>query len=78
MIEIRAEGLNTVYPIIKYTGDGTIVLFTAPKTGVRIGGPAMFRRVGEFRDTWFEDNFKPYPYSVILKNIDPEPEAKKP
>lgn len=64
------EALDETYPILKIDSRGNLViLFLAPKKGIIVGGADdMYRRFGEYRKNWHEDNFKIFTGSVEISN----------
>jgi hypothetical protein len=72
MIKILVESCNPPerkmsYPIIKTNG-ACLVLFTSYQTGTLIGPNLMWRRMGEYRTDWYEENFTLWDGQITLKN----------
>jgi hypothetical protein len=64
---VRSEQQTAAsYPCIKVSGDGRVVLFSAPQTGVFLAGTG--HRIGDRLDTWAEDDFTVLSGRVILAN----------
>lgn len=55
------------YPIVKITLEGLIVLFTAPKTGIKINGIRWPMGVG-IGWSWVEKDFKPFTGTIEYKD----------
>lgn len=59
------------YPYLGICPDGTVVLFSGPKTGVVIyiqNPESKYNYIGEYSSEWFELSFEPLCGKVTLSN----------
>ena len=61
---------DITYPILKQYKNEFVVLFSSPKTGMIVH---VFKNstyfLGQYSETWEEDNFISYNNKISLKNI---------
>ncbi len=54
------------YPCIKKLGLASVVLFTAPRTGILLYSNSNAGRIGRYDNSWVEELFEPFNGSITL------------
>jgi len=68
-IEEEPVGTKDIYPMLKITEDGEMVLFTNEKTGTLITPGKFTKIVGYYTDDWIESHFTPFTGKITLSNL---------
>lgn len=61
VIKPEEQSVEIKYPCLKISNIGQIVLFTEPRIGIILEKGISQCFIGEFCDSWAEENFQPLP-----------------